>query len=162
MPPKTAAASAGAAARASPFPSGAAAAASSASSSGGGAIVALAATGEARAKQVGDEIVDLLQAHKQARERKKRLAADLKNARRRRSRLTKRARMLSTEDLLTVVALRESDRAARSSAATPAVLADAAVEDMEDGAGGEDRGADAPSEDEHAVEREERGEDDSH
>ena len=68
MPPQTAAASAGATAHASPFPSGAAAAASSASSSGGGAIVALAATGEARAKRVSNEIDDLLKAQKQARE----------------------------------------------------------------------------------------------
>ena len=44
---------------------------------------------------------------------KKRLASEVKNAKRRRQRLTKRARLLTTEDLLTVVALRESDRAAR-------------------------------------------------
>ena len=35
----------------------------------------------------------------------------MKNARRRRNRLTKRARLLSTEDLLTVVALREGESA---------------------------------------------------
>ena len=37
----------------------------------------------------------------------------MKNAKRRRQRLTKRARLLTTEDLLTVVALREAERAAR-------------------------------------------------
>ena len=36
----------------------------------------------------------------------------MKNARRRRNRLTKRARLLTTEDLLTVVALREGECAA--------------------------------------------------
>ena len=44
------------------------------------------------------------------------MANEVKNAKRRRSRLTKRARLLTTEDLLTVVALRESDRANRENA----------------------------------------------
>ena len=39
---------------------------------------------------------------------RRRLAADLKNARKKKNRLQKRARMLSTEELLTVVALRGS------------------------------------------------------
>ena len=38
---------------------------------------------------------------------RRKLAQDLKNAKRKKQRLTKRARLLSTEDLLTVVALRE-------------------------------------------------------
>ena len=59
------------------------------------------------------QIDDLLLAQKRAREEKKRLANEVRNAKRRRQRLTKRARLLTTEDLLTVVALRESDRAAR-------------------------------------------------
>ena len=75
--------------------------------------MALAATGETRARQVTSQIDDLLLAQKRAREEKKRLANEVKNAKRRRQRLTKRARLLTTEDLLTVVALRESDRAAR-------------------------------------------------
>ena len=40
----------------------------------------------------------------------------MKNATRRRQRLTKRARLLTTEDLLTVVALREAERATRENA----------------------------------------------
>ena len=75
--------------------------------------MALAATGESKARQVTSEIDELLGAQKRAREEKKKLANEVKNAKRRKQRLTKRARLLSTEDLLTVVALRESDRAAR-------------------------------------------------
>ena len=75
--------------------------------------MALAATGESKARQVTSEIDELLAAQKRAREEKKKLANEVKNAKRRKQRLTKRARLLSTEDLLTVVALRESDRAAR-------------------------------------------------
>ena len=78
--------------------------------------MALAATGESKARRVTSEIGELLAAQKRAREEKKRLANDMKNAKRRKQRLTKRARLLSTEDLLTVVALRESDRAARETA----------------------------------------------
>ena len=62
------------------------------------------------------EIDELLATQKRAREEKKRLANEVKNAKRRKQRLTKRARLLSTEDLLTVVALRESERAARENA----------------------------------------------
>ena len=78
--------------------------------------MALAATGESKARQVTSEIDELLAAQKRAREEKKRLANEVKNAKRRKQRLTKRARLLSTEDLLTVVALRESERAAREHA----------------------------------------------
>ena len=48
--------------------------------------------------------------------RRKKLANEVKKAKRRKLRLTKRARLLSTEDLLTVVALREAERAARDGA----------------------------------------------
>ena len=78
--------------------------------------MALAATGESKARQVTSEIDELLAAQKRAREEKKKLANEVKNAKRRKQRLTKRARLLSTEDLLTVVALRESERAARETA----------------------------------------------
>ena len=75
--------------------------------------MALAATGESKARRVTSEIDELLAAQKRAREEKKKLANEMKNAKRRKQRLTKRARLLSTEDLLTVAALRESERAAR-------------------------------------------------
>ena len=62
------------------------------------------------------EIHELLAAQKRTREEKKRLALEVKNAKRRKLRLTQRARLLTTEDLLTVVALRESERAAHENA----------------------------------------------
>ena len=86
------------------------------SGSSGRGIVALAATGETKARQVTSQIDELLAAQKRAREEKKRLANEVRNAKRRKQRLTKRARLLTTEDLLTVVALREAERASRESA----------------------------------------------
>ena len=55
------------------------------------------------------------------------MANEVKNAKRRRSRLTKRARLLTTEDLSTVVALRESDRANRESASRAVDISDELV-----------------------------------
>ena len=61
----------------------------------------------------------------------------MKNAKRRRHRLTKRARLLTTEDLLTVVALRESERAAREHTSRTTAASDELVasdhSDNEDG-----------------------------
>ena len=82
------------------------------------------------------------------------MAAELKNARRRHNRLTKRARQLSTEDLLTVVALREAEGRRRSGDSAPAPLADADVEEQEDRAEDEDRVAAAASEAEDVAGRE--------
>ena len=62
------------------------------------------------------EIDELLAAQKRTHEEKKRLANEVKNAKRRKMRLTQRARLLTTEDLLTVVSLREAERAAREHA----------------------------------------------
>ena len=155
MAPKTAAAMSSAASSESAPPSGAAAAASSASSSSSGGIAVLAASGVTRARQVSADIDGLLLAQKRAREEKRRLAAELKNARRRRTRLTKRARQLSTEDLLTVVALREAEGKRRSGDPAPAALADAVVEDLVGPAGDEDRVAATPSDAEDVGEREE-------
>ena len=81
------------------------------------------------------------------------MAAELKNARRRRNRLTKRARQLSTEDLLTVVALREADAARRSVDSAAAPLADGNVEEEEDDAEDDERVAAAASEDEDGAGR---------
>lgn len=138
------------------LPSGAAAASSSASSSGPGVIVALAASGSDRARKVSADIDELLQAQKRAREEKKRIAAELKNARRRRNRLTKKARLLSTEDLLTVVAMREAaHRPGPPRDPTLVPLGDLAPGDMGDRADASDRAAAALSDDEDAAEREE-------
>jgi len=77
----------------------------------------LAAAGASRADKVTSDIAQLLEAQKQARLAKRKIQADLKNARRKRTRLTKRARLLSTEELLTVVALRgKADKTGASSA----------------------------------------------
>ena len=154
MPPKTAAAASGAAADGSTLPSGPAAAASSSSSSTSDALASLVASGSRRAREVSADIEGLLRAQKRAREEKRRLAADLKNARRRRNRLTKKARQLSTEDLLTVVAMREADAGRKSTGPAPAALADAVVEESGDALEDEEREAShAPSEDQDAAER---------
>ena len=93
--------------------SGGTPAVSQASSSGSGSgLAALAARGTTKANKVKNDIEELLAAQKKVRDERKRLATEVKNARRRRSRLTKRARLLTTEDLLTVVALREGERVA--------------------------------------------------
>ena len=73
------------------------------------------------------EIDELLAAQKRTRQEKKRLANEMKNAKRRKQRLTKRARLLTTEDLLTVVALRESERAARDNASRAHATSDELV-----------------------------------
>ena len=83
------------------------------------------------------------------------MQADLKNARRRRNRLTKKARQLSTEDLLTVVAMREADVARRSGDAALPALADAVVRDVGAALEDEDGFAAAPLEAQDAEEREE-------
>ena len=51
----------------------------------------------------------MIQQQKDLRAHRRKIATDLKNAKRKKSRLQKRARLMSTEDLLTVVALREKD-----------------------------------------------------
>ena len=50
---------------------------------GGGGIAALAATGESKVRRVTSDIDELLAAQKRAREEKKRLANEMKNAKRR-------------------------------------------------------------------------------
>ena len=76
----------------------------------------MAQTGSERATEVTTNIEELIQAQKDMRASRRKLAADLRNARRKKSRLQQRARLLTTEDLLTVVALRE-EQAAQAAAA---------------------------------------------
>ena len=66
------------------------------------------------------EIERLLLDQKRVKEERKRVAQELKNAQRRRKRLKHRARLLSTEDLVRVMALREQESAAK--AATEGVV----------------------------------------
>ena len=51
----------------------------------------------------------MIQQQKDMRAHRRKVAQDLKNAKKKKQRLQKRARLLTTEDLLTVVALREKD-----------------------------------------------------
>ena len=77
---------------------------------------------------------------------RRRLAADLKNARKKKNRLQKRARMLSTEELLTVVAWRESANynadtlfgPARPSTEEATEAAGSGEEELADGSAGEE------------------------
>ena len=62
------------------------------------------------------------------------MVSELKNARRRRNRLTKRARQLSSEDLLTVAPLREAEGKRRCGDPAPAGLGDAVMDDLVGGA----------------------------
>ena len=50
------------------------------------------------------------------REERKRVAAELRNAQKRKQRLKHRARLLSSEDLMTVIAMRETDNVTRRAA----------------------------------------------
>jgi hypothetical protein len=69
----------------------------------------LAQAGGNRAIQVRQDIDSLLQQQKDMRANRRKLTQDLKNAKKKKARLQQRARLLTTEELLTVVALREGN-----------------------------------------------------
>ena len=64
---------------------------------------------------MNEQIERLLLEQKRVKEERKRVAQELKNAQRRRKRLKHRARLLSNEDLMRVMALREQENAAKAS-----------------------------------------------
>ena len=70
-------------------------------------------------KSIIDDIASLKAQQKRLREEKKALSRNLRNAERRRSRLKKRAKALSDNDLLAVISLRNHEKAL-GSAAMPA------------------------------------------
>ena len=70
--------------------------------------------GQAGKTTVRDDIEALVQEQRRIRAERKRVAADLKNAQRRQTRLKHRARLLSSEELLKVVALREQEKASKA------------------------------------------------
>ena len=108
MAPKRAAdTSCDAAAEAAPASPSGTASSSGAASSSSGSLAQLARSGSSKAQQVTSDIETLIELQKEQRAHRRKLAADLKNAKKRKARLQKRARLLSTEELLTVVALRE-------------------------------------------------------
>ena len=88
--------------------SGTSTAASEASPSAG-RFCQLATTGAQRADESQASIGRLLEQQKEARLKKQQLTKDIRNERRKRNRLTKKARLLTTEDLLQVIAMRERD-----------------------------------------------------
>ena len=79
-------------------------------------------TGERPDEPVMDAVDRLLQEQKRVREERKRVTLDLKNAVRRRNRLKTRARLLSANDLVAVMNMREVE-AARKNARTAAAAA---------------------------------------
>ena len=82
---------------------------STASSSGSNHLHDLAQAGGNRAIEVRQDIDSLLQQQKDMRANRRKLTQDLKNAKKKKARLQQRARLLTTEELLTVVALREGN-----------------------------------------------------
>ena len=99
--------------------------ASDAASSSGSQVyvAALAAAGRANEDRVSAEITRLQREQKRVREERKRVAQELRNAQKRKQRLKHRARLLSSEDLMTVIAMRETDGVVRrvTEAAAPPV-----------------------------------------
>ena len=83
-------------------------------------VATLAAAGRAIDDRVSADITRLQAEQKRVREERKRVANELRNAQKRKQRLKHRARLLSSEDLMTVIAMRETDAAVRRAAETDA------------------------------------------
>jgi len=139
MPPKRCGAkSAGApkAAAKAVASSGSASSSSRSVSSSSGALAELAQASGNKAIQVTQDIDTLIQQQKDMRAHRRKVAQDLKNAKKKKTgRLQKRARLLTTEDLLTVVALREKDN---FNVAEMFGASQSTEEDPEEGSGGAD------------------------
>ena len=80
----------------------------------GGASTPLENAAPPASGTIRDEIQRLLDEQRRVRQDRKRVAADLKNAQRRQKRLKHRARLLSTEELGRVLALRDQEEAAKA------------------------------------------------
>ena len=94
-------------------------------SSSGGAVAASA--GSNKTEELGEQIINLKKQQQDLVREKKKLQADLRNAQRRKKRLTKRTRMLSDTDLLAIVRMRaahasEEDKVADDKSAKPSEL----------------------------------------
>ena len=74
----------------------------------------LPGTGRGQLASLNDAIDDLKSEQQRLKDNKKRLAKELKNAQRRKRRLKGKARMLSNEDLLAVLLMREEGAASAS------------------------------------------------
>ena len=103
-----------------PSPSGEAASTAAASGHGplgpASAVAALAAAGRAVDDRVSEDIARLQAEQKRMREERKKVANELRDAQKRKHRLKHRARLLSSEDSTTVIAMRETDAAVKRAA----------------------------------------------
>ncbi len=63
---------------------------------------------------INSDIERLLQEQRRVKDERKRVVQELKNAQRRRKRLKHRARLLSSDDLVRVLSLREAELAAKA------------------------------------------------
>ena len=97
----------------SPVPSGAASGSASRSTEAGGEqswlVTAMAQAGAELGCKVSDDIARLRAEQKRVKEERKRVSDQLRNATKRKQRLKHRARLLSTEDLVTIAAMRETE-----------------------------------------------------
>jgi hypothetical protein len=91
----------------------------SSSSSGSGGFAALLADipGPVGGEQLGESIERLKREQDAVRATRKRVTKELKNAQKRKQRLKKRAKQLSDTDLVSVLQLRASEKAAAAAAA---------------------------------------------
>ncbi len=93
------------------------AASGSSSSNGSGGVADLLAAGPVGGEQLGESIARLKREQDAARETRKRVTKELKNAQKRKQRLKRRAKQLSDTDLVSVLQLRASEKAAVAAAA---------------------------------------------
>jgi hypothetical protein len=91
----------------------------SGSSSGSGGVAALLAdiAGPVGGEELGESIARLKREQGAARANRQRVSKELKNAQKRKQRLKKRAKQLSDTDLVSVLQLRASEKAAVAAAA---------------------------------------------
>ena len=96
----------------------AASSSSGAASSSSGAAIEVAApdAGQKSSDELTSKILDLQKVQKQLVDQKRKLQTDLRNAKRRKTRLTRRARLLSDSDLMQIMLMRD----AKKKDATPA------------------------------------------
>ena len=88
----------------------AASSSSGAASSNGAGIASSVEQSAGKEDELTEKILRLQNEEKEMRANKKRLQADLRNAKRKKSRLTKRARLLTDSDLFQIMQMREAKK----------------------------------------------------
>ena len=88
----------------------AASSSSGAASSNGAAIAMSVAESAGKADELTEQILRLQNEEKEMRANKKRLQADLRNAKRKKTRLTKRAKLLTDSDLFQIMQMRDAKK----------------------------------------------------